>query len=153
MRLAAWRICKRRYAADMWSGVGARMVAGRWHSKGTLVVYASATIALAAFETLVHLDSADLLLKFVKCPVAFDETLVRRVHAHDLPRNWRKDSPPLSLRRIGDEWARARSSVVLAVPSAVVPEEWNYMINPAHPDFGRLRVGKVTPFRFDPRLA
>jgi RES domain-containing protein len=151
--ITAWRICKAKYAKSMWSGIGARSVAGRWHSKGVPVVYVSATISLAAVEQLVHLDSAEALLSFVKCPVNFDKSLVTFVEVAKLPRNWRADPPPVTLRAIGDNWARSGSTPVLAVPSAVVPEEFNYVINPAHPRFGRLRIGKVQPFTFDPRLA
>ena len=153
MTITAWRICKKKYAKTMWTGVGARSVAGRWHSRGTLVVYASGSISLAAVELLVHLDAAEVLSSFVKCAVTFDDRLVTRADPATLPRNWRADPPPLALRSIGDDWAAAGTSAVLAVPSAVVPEEWNYVLNPAHPDFRRVTIGAVQPFDFDPPLA
>jgi len=151
--ITAWRICKAKYAKSMWSGIGARSVAGRWQSKGVPVVYVSATISLATVEQLVHLDSADVLLKFVKCPVTFDESLVMSCDVRKLPKNWRSDPPPPSLRAIGDGWGAAAPTPVLAVPSAVISDEWNYVINPAHPRFRQLVIGKVQPFSFDPRLA
>ncbi len=136
----------------MWSGIGARSVAGRWNSRGTVVVYASGSISLAAVELLVHLGSAEVLASFVKCPVTFDGGLVTRINPSALPRNWRADPPPPALRSIGDDWVAARTSAVLAVSSAVVPEEWNYLLNPAHPDFRRVKIGAIQPFDFDPRL-
>ena len=132
MTITAWRICKRKFAKTMWTGIGSRAVAGRWNSRNVPVVYASGSISLAAIELLVHLDSAELLARFIKCPVSFDARLVKRLRISRLPRNWRADPSPISLRSIGDEWARSAQTPVLAVPSAVVPDEWNYVLNPAH---------------------
>jgi RES domain-containing protein len=151
--ITAWRICKAKYASSMRSGVGARSVSGRWHSRGTTGVFASGSISLAAFEVLVHLDSAELLEKFVKCPVTFDEVLMTKVDIAALPNDWRDDPPPPALREVGDTWFDRGTHPVLAVPSAVVPEEWNYLLNPAHPNFDRIVIGKIQPFDFDPRLA
>jgi len=138
----------------MWTGLGARSVAGRWHSKGVPVVYTSASLALAAVETLVHLDSTEiLLLAFVKCPVTFDDSMLEKVKLSNLPSNWRTDPSPPILRRFGDAWVKGARSAVLAVPSCAVPGEWNYVLNRAHRDFSKLSFGKVEPFQFDPRLA
>jgi len=72
--------------------------------------------------------------------------------ASGLPANWRRYPPPEALAELGTRWARDLKSPVLAVPSAVIPQELNYVLNPVHPDFKRIRVGNPEAFRFDPRL-
>ena len=81
------------------------------------------------------------------------ETLtIFRMPASGLPANWRRYPPPEALAELGTRWARDLKSPVLAVPSAVIPQELNYVLNPVHPDFKRIRVGDPEAFRFDPRL-
>jgi RES domain-containing protein len=116
------------------------------------MVYAAQSQALAVLEILVHLDSADLLTKYVLIGVEIDESFVEDVEPSHLPRNWRADPAPLGLRTIGDHWALASTSAVLRVPSTLVPEENNLLLNPSHPDFCRLRMAHPISFRFDPRL-
>jgi len=118
------------------------------------VVYTSATLALALVETLVHLPS-DVLPAFTAIPVEFDEfddAMVTSLAGKDLPDDWRVTAPPSSTMAIGDRWVESGRSLALKVPSVVVPTEFNYVLNPAHADFGRLRVGTPAPFPFDERL-
>jgi RES domain-containing protein len=148
--LTAWRITKRKHAKTAFSGEGARQFGGRWNHAGIPMVYTAETRALAALEILVHFGSSDLLQKYVLIEVGIDESLVTRIEPDLLPKNWRADPPPEKLRSLGDEWALSASSVVLQVPSALVPGENNFLLNPRHPDFSRLRLGKPQPFDFDP---
>src|ERR1700736_4497667 len=90
--------------------------------------------------------------KYVLIGVEFDQSLVRPVEPSALPRHWRSDPPPLEIRSIGDHWILAGSSAVLQVPSPMVPGEHNFLLNPEHQDFARLRSGKPLAFRFDARL-
>ena len=101
---------------------------------------------------LVHLDSSELLEKYVLIEVAIEEALIVNVEQGKLPRNWKKNPAPPSLQAIGDSWVRGESSAVLRVPSALVPGEDNFILNPAQPDFRKLRIGKPVTLRFDPRL-
>ena len=78
---------------------------------------------------------------------------MKRVEPSQLPRTWRDDPPPTKVRAIGDTWVVGGTSAVLRVPSALVPGENNFLLNPRHEDFRKLRIGKPLPFRFDPRLA
>jgi RES domain-containing protein len=137
----------------MWTGGGARDYGGRWNSKGNAVVYVSESLSLAVLEILVHLDSDEILTKFVKCSVNFDDSLVQEYDLRKLPSNWRDDPSPSSLRAIGDTWIEEAHTVILAVPSVVIPAERNYLINPAHSDFPKLAIGDMESFLFDPRLA
>ena len=150
--ITAWRICKKRLARTAFSGLGARLYGGRWNSPGTAVVYLSQSQSLAALEILVHLEMADALRHYQACPVTFDDALVTAINPATLPKTWRKDPPPRALQKLGDAWAAAGTSAVLAVPSAIVPAERNYLLNPAHPDMKRVRIGRPQPFRFDRRL-
>lgn len=134
-----------------WDGEGARKAGGRWNSRGTRVVYASATLSLALAEILVHLPSGRLPA-YTAIPIEFDDALVTVLADRDRPADWRRSPPPASTQRVGDRWARDATSAVLHVPSVIVPVEWNYVLNPAHPDFRRIRIGTPMPFPFDARL-
>jgi RES domain-containing protein len=148
----AWRICKRRHAA--FDGEGARLFGGRWNLPGTAVVYVSESLSLAALEMLVHCDPAllpaDLSAIEVEIPGSVS---IERVEADRLPRTWRRTPAPESLARLGTDWARSLSSPVLSVPSVLVPRERNLLLNPAHPGFRAIRIGKAEPFSLDARLA
>ena len=147
----SWRITKRKHARNAFSGEGAREFGGRWNNPGTGIVYTAQSQSLAALEMLVHLGSPELLEKYVLLEVEIEDTLVTHVARSRLPKNWRDDPPPAQVRAIGDAWALAGSSAVLQVPSALVPGENNFLLNPNHPDFTRLRIGKPIRFHFDPR--
>lgn len=147
----AWRIVRQKHAAVAFSGQGAARTGGRWNSKGRRVVYTSATQSLAVLETLVHLNPL-VLFKYVVFRIEFDPALVEELQIAHLPANWRAQPPPASTKAIGDKWLREGRSVILAVPSVIVPGEVNYLINPGHPDFERIIVGQPVPFAFDTRL-
>ena len=153
MIITAWRITKRKHARNAFSGEGAREFGGRWNNPGSAVVYTAQYQSLAALEMLVHLDSSELLQKYVLIAVEFDESLITRVESSALPRQWRSEPPPSEVRLIGDEWILSGTSAVLQVPSALVPGESNFLLNPGHKDFAKLSFGKPLSFRFDPRLA
>jgi RES domain-containing protein len=153
VNVTAWRITKRKHARNAFTGEGAREFGGRWNNPGIAVVYTAQHQSLAALEMLVHLDSSELLQKYVLIAVEFDQSLIARLEPSELPRQWRSEPPPPEVRSIGDEWILAGTSAVLQVPSALVPGESNFLLNPQHKDFAQLSFGKPLPFRFDPRLA
>lgn len=152
MSIRAWRITKRRHAKAAFSGAGAKKYGGRWNSPGTAVVYVSEAQSLAILELLVHLEAPDLLQKYVLISVDMPEDAVQNLDRASLPKNWRSEPAPVQLRNIGDEWAQKGSSVVLRVPSALVPAESNFLLNPAHADFQKLVIGEPVAFSFDERL-
>jgi RES domain-containing protein len=153
MLVTAWRIFKPRHAATAFTGEGARLFGGRWNNKGVAVVYTSQSLALAALEMLVHLHADLVLARYQVAAVTFDSEIVLPLDPGQLPRNWRADPPPARLRRIGDQWVAGGASAVLRVPSAVIDTEFNFLLNPAHPDFAKLIIGKPQNFKFDRRLA
>lgn len=110
-------------------------------------------MALAALELLVHLSRPLPLRSLVAVPVDIADSIsITHVRVSDLPANWRATSPPPELADIGTRWAEGRQSAVLAVPSAVIPQEVNYLLNPSHRAFKRIRIGRPEPFFFDPRV-
>jgi len=115
-------------------------------------VYTAQSQSLAVLEMLVHLDSPQLLEQYVLFEVGIDSSLITTVEPATLPRNWRDDPPPRRVQAIGDEWAAAGTSAALRVPSALLPGESNFLLNPLHPDFPRLRISRPVPFHFDARL-
>jgi RES domain-containing protein len=149
--MRAWRIVRQDHGSAAFDGEGAWRFGGRWNSRGTRTVYTSATLSLAALETLVHLNPP-VAFKYVAVPVDFDEALVETVAAKHLPADWNEEPPPPSTAEIGDRWVKESRSAVLELPSVIIPAEPNYLLNPAHSDFKRIRIGKPTPFSFDPRL-
>jgi RES domain-containing protein len=153
LTFTVWRITKHKHARTALNGSGARKYGGRWNSPGIAIVYTAENQSLAVLELLVHLESPDLLHKYVLIGVEIDESLVTEFDPSHLPRNWRSDPPPAGLRKIGDDWVRAAASVALRIPSTVIPAENNFLLNPAHPDFAKLVIGKPVAFSLDPRLA
>lgn len=150
--LQAWRIVKERYVATAFDGDGARRYGGRWNTPGVPAVYASETRALAILEVLAGLGSAAPLPAYVIARAEFDPGLVEAIDPPDLPADWNRYPPGAASQRIGDRWLAEARSAVLAVPSAIVPQERNFLLNHLHPDFGRVRIGPPEPFAFDPRL-
>lgn len=147
----AWRIVKEKHAATAFDGEGAWRFGGRWNSHGRRVVYTSATLSLAALENLVHLNPP-VTFKYVAIPVEFDEALVEAISHAGLPVDWTEEPPPPSTTGIGDLWVKEARSAVLELPSVIIQAETNYLLNPAHPDFKKITIGKPVPFSFDSRL-
>jgi RES domain-containing protein len=148
----AWRIVKARYAADAFTGAGAEKFGGRWNRPGVAVVYAAGSASLAMLEMLVHLEAHEFLKRYVSFQVSFDERFVTSIDATDLPNNWRKSPPPVAVQAIGNDWIATSRAAVLRVPSVIVPAEWNYLLNPQHPDFKKIEISPKEPVRFDRRL-
>jgi RES domain-containing protein len=151
--MLVYRLCVRRVARRPLDGEGARLWGGRWNHPGTPMVYASSALSLAALELLVHVDPdlapADLVALSISVP---DAISTRVIAQKALPRNWRRTPAPRRLQDIGTRWAESQRSAVFVVPSAVIPSEHNYLLNPLHPDFRRIKIVRVTDFRFDRRL-
>lgn len=152
MTVSAFRIVKEKWHSSAFDGEGAKRYPGRWNSRGTPMVYTASSRALAMLEILVHFDAEDLIREhFQVFPVEIPDRYILELDIA-LPKDWQADPAPLSTRVIGDEWVQSQASVVLAVPSAIVPTEQNYLINPEHADYPKLVIGPHQPIDFDPRL-
>ena len=148
-----FRLVKARYADQAFDGEGAKLSGGRWNSKGVAVVYAADSIALAALELLIHLQSHEILNSYRLYRIEIGNADLLSLDARDLPKDWRADPPPSSTAHVGDGWVSSNDSLALAVPSVVIPSQQNILINPAHSRFHRaLQTVRPESFVFDPRL-
>ncbi len=151
--IKVWRICRRRHATTAFSGEGARRSAGRWAHAGVPVVYTAESASLAVVEMLVRMDPEDAPNHYVLIGATIPDEVPRSIlTVPDLPENWRAYPPPESTRALGDQWLADGKTAVLMVPSTVVPQEGNYLLNPVHPDMARIAIDQPDPFAFDPRL-
>lgn len=150
--MRGWRIQKAKYASTAFSGEGARRVRGRWNSRGVAVVYLAEHQALAALEVFLQTQPLSPAENYVIIGADWDESLMETCGVSGLPLEWRASPATASTIAIGDRWVRETRSAVLAVPSAIIPAAKNFLINPAHPDFRRIRIHKPGPFDFDPRM-
>ncbi len=147
-----WRIVRRRFASEAAAGEGARLFGGRWNSRGVRVVYASTSLALAAIETFVHIEPSLLPDDLVSIEGEIPEGItVGKVELKALPSNWH-DTGSDSLHHFGDHWIRNAETAALLVPSAAIRGDWNVLLNPAHPEFGKIKFRKPQPFQFDARM-
>jgi RES domain-containing protein len=148
-----WRVSIAENAEDAFSGQGGLRFAARWHKVGTCVVYTSASLALAAMEFFVNWkeQAAPRALASISAHVP-DGLRISVLSDQRLPDDWRSSRVREATQQIGSDWARSGESAILSIPSTVIPEERNFLLNPAHRDFKRIRVGKPRPFSFDPRM-
>ena len=147
-----WRIAKRRYALDK-SCEGNRAAGGRWNNPGYGALYAAATIELATLERFVHtagIQPAELVLVAVDVPE--DSSLIRRVKVADLPAGWNSLPASDAARDFGTGWLKKAAELVLLVPSVIVPEGINAVINPLHLRYTDVVLNITRDFEFDPRM-
>lgn len=149
--ISAWRIVKRRCADHAFDGDGARLYGGRWNSPGHPVVYVSESRALATLEVLAGLRQPGVMPAYVLIRVDVPEAIVSDLDV-ELPSDWKAAPPTHSTQRLGDVWLGTQRSATLRVPSVVVPDEFNYLLNPVHRDFKSIRIGVPEVLHFDPRL-
>jgi RES domain-containing protein len=153
MTVALWRIAATtpKYVADDMSGAGAKNTGGRWNSVSMAVTYSSENIALAVHETVVHLRSGGLPLNryLVRIDVPDDVWAARQVLTP--PVGW--DALPAGMISVqaGDDWLLSKASAMLVVPSVIVPEESNVLINPLHSDAARIVATALRKWHYDPR--
>ena len=127
----------------------------RWNSFSTKMVYTAESRALATLEVSVHLDlnedlPTDRFYVEIEKP---DDVTVLEVHLEDLPSDWDIKPPSATTQAIGDDFIRYNEAAVLKVPSSIVPQEYNYLINPNHPDSSKIKVLSTTRMKFDTRIS
>ena len=151
--MIVYRICKARYAKTAFSGAGGLDAPGRWHHRGQPIVYAAATLSLAALEYLVHLGRTDAKISLVSVQAVIpDDVAIEAADPASLPANWNSSPPIEAAMDWGTRWCREARGVIIRVPSAIVSGEFNYLLNPGHPGFKRIKISPPVPFSFDPRL-
>ncbi|MCJ8167213.1 RES family NAD+ phosphorylase [Pontibacter sp. E15-1] len=154
--MRVYRIEREKHLATTLKGIGAALTEGyRWNSLNTYLVYTSESRALATLEVSVHLDlSEDLPTDryYVEIDIP-DEVQTLELRTKDLPENWDAKPPSLETQYIGDDFVTSSSAAVLKVPSSIVPAEFNYLINPHHPDASKISVISKARLTFDNRLS
>jgi RES domain-containing protein len=152
-----WRIATDTpaYQADDLSGAGAKATGGRWNEAGISIVYTSETRALACLETVVHLNAGGLPLNRYSVEVTIPDDVWANAQAEtpiSLPVGWEAEPAGQVSIQVGTTWVRSGSSALLVVPSVIVQEEFNVLINPAHADSARITAVKLRRWLYDPRL-
>src|SRR2546429_61676 len=133
--VVGWRIVKEKHAKSAFSGEGARIFEGRWNSAGVRMVYCSEHLSLAALEILVHTQPITIRDKFRVFRVSWDGKMMITIDLKKLPKSWNAQPPSSVSKNVGDNWVRSSPSVVLAVPSVIVPSERTFLLNPKHQDW------------------
>ncbi len=148
-----WRICRSKYETSAFTEYGVEKTGGRWNYKGQGMVYASENLSLAALELFVHVSPGILPAELISIRRKLPDSISAvEINESQLPKNWREYPAPSKLQLIGTDWLRRGTSLVLIVPSAINPLERNLLLNPAHPEFKKLKEEAGQPFQFDPRM-
>jgi RES domain-containing protein len=153
--MRTYRVERKKYLNTALEGNEAALTEGyRWNSLNTYLVYTAESRALATLQVSVHLDlSEDLPTDryYVEIEIP-DDIPMLEIDLEDLPENWDSRPPILETQFIGDDFVKESGAAVLKVPSCIVRQEYNYLINPNHPDSSRIKVISETPMNFDPRI-
>jgi RES domain-containing protein len=150
--MIVFRLCKTAYSADL-TGIGAEKTGGRWNSKGVAMVYTSASRALCITEIAVHTPLGNLPVDYALVSIEIpDEILIKILPLNELPFDWRAFPHSHSTQEIGDRFIMKLQYAVFKVPSAVVQGEYNYLLNPGHPDISLIKIIRTESFDFDERL-
>ncbi len=146
-----YRIAKRKYIQDL-TGTGAKLAGNRWNSKGIAVVYTSSSLSLCTLECLVHFPPTFIPTDYAYLKLTCPENNVQEISLDILPQNWQQKAASEITKSIGDEFVAQQQYLCLKVPSAIVPTEYNYLLNPMHPRFAEVKIVAVHDFVFDSRL-
>lgn len=147
-----WRITTRRFANQAFTGEGARLYGGRWNRVGQPLIYTAESRSLALLEMLVQDDP--LRAHYILVPAYLSAVVsLETLDVSVLPKDWRTHAGREALQTIGFEWLSQARSCVLAVPSAVMPAEFNFLINPMHVDFKFISIGQPETLETDMRLS
>ena len=149
--MEVYRITRCNYIKDF-SGTGAATHPGRWNSKGVRMLYTAQSASLATLETVVHIAGLKLTAPYCMIVLEIPDTLITSVDIKTLPTNWSDFPAPDILKNTGDRFIKANKYLALKVPSAVVPEDFNYLINPLHKSFGDIKIVRQRTITFDGRL-
>ena len=150
--MIAWRLVKAKYAGRPLSTDGARTYGGRWNPRGLPVLYCADSLALAALETLVHIQGRIVKARYAAFAIDVPDGPVEALPLDDLPPTWRTLPCDPATQELAARWIQAGAALALSAPSVIVPRERNIVLNALHPDFPKVRVAECFAFEFDPRL-
>lgn len=150
--IRAWRLVPSQFARQAFDGEGARLFGGRWNHEGNPAVYLADSLALAALEYFVHLGTAHSKLDLRAFKLSIPPKLIQQIKLRDLPENWRHFPAPEATKDFGSHWLSTGKFAVLQLPSVAIPVESNFMLNPIHPDFKKIKIELAQKFSFDSRM-
>jgi RES domain-containing protein len=145
-----WRICKKKHKDTAFSGEGGLYAPARWTPQGFRVVYTAESLALASLEVFVHTESNKIPLIAIRA-ILPEDIAIETVSLDSLPIDWQQEAAYPILQNIGKQWLMSRRTSVLKVPSAIIPIEFNYILNPQYPGF-KLFLNPPMEFKFDERM-
>ena len=150
--MEVFRLARKKYPIEL-SGKGSSISGARWNSKGTEIIYCAQSRALAMAEVLVHLSFATLPSDFVMLTVDIPEGIfIEKLNTNKVNIDWNVFPCTFETPLLGDDFIRRNEACVLKVPSAVVKGDFNYLINPYHVDFNRIKITEQNDFPFDKRI-
>jgi len=149
--MIVYRIGKTKYADDL-TGEGARLNGGRWNHKLTACLYTSESRALALLEYTVNVNIDDIPRALSFTIVEIPDTGIEAIKEEDLPGNWKQTPAPSSTKDFGTDLLKTTDSLILKIPSTVIPNEYNYLLNPAHPDSKNFKILDIKDFIYDVRI-
>jgi RES domain-containing protein len=148
--MIVYRINRCKYISDL-SGRGAALYGGRWNNKDTYIVYTAESRALALLEAVVHIGKVPSD-GYCMATIDIPDSGIELFPVEKLPGDWQNNPPPNYLKAIGDYFIKSQKYLALAMPSAIMMEEHNYLLNPLHPDFKKVKIISERPLRMDERL-
>ncbi|MBS1663807.1 MAG: RES family NAD+ phosphorylase [Bacteroidetes bacterium] len=149
--MIVYRIGRTRHAKDL-SGEGARLFGGRWNQKGVPCLYASESRALALLEYTVNVNQDDIPRALSIITLELPDTSIREVAVTELPGDWSQAPAPASAKAFGTRLLQAAEHLIIKLPSAVIPAEFNYLINPLHADINTIKITDLRDFVYDIRI-
>ena len=150
--MIVYRLSKGKYHLDF-SGKGAELYGGRWNSKGVAMLYTSQSRALAFAEVAIHIPVGIVPKDYFLISISVSDTAdILKLVETDMPPDWRSNPHSNSTQKIGDQFIVEKKYLILRVPSAVVPGDFNFLINPNHPQIQEVVIDNVEPFEFDSRF-
>ncbi|MBL7729134.1 MAG: RES family NAD+ phosphorylase [Dinghuibacter sp.] len=149
--MIVYRLSRTRHARDL-SGEGARLYGGRWNFKGTPCLYTSESRALSALEYTVNIGIDDIPRALSMVAISIPVKEIKEIPVHELPGNWNATPAPISTKNMGTFWLQNMTSLALKIPSSVIPEEFNILVNPRHPLAEDIRIVDIRDFVYDVRI-
>lgn len=150
--MKVFRLSRKKYAHDL-SGKGAAIYGNRWNSKGVEILYTAESRALAMAEVLVHLSLSSLPEDYMMVEIDIPDSLnIGTLNIKSLGKEWNSNPLNLKTQKLGDVFIHSQKYCSLKVPSAVVKGDFNYLLNPNHPEIVKIKIVNITPFPFDTRI-
>lgn len=149
--MVVYRVCKTKFSKDL-SGEGARLNGGRWNHIDTPCIYTSESRALAIIEYSVNVNIDDIPRSLSITTIEIPDNEIQILSISDLPGNWQESPAPTSTKDLGTNLLENTNSLIIKIPSAIIPNEYNYLLNPLNPGSRNFKILHVADFIYDVRI-